>query len=114
MLHNVRKVGNRAAHTGVGTTNKARKILDQSSFLAGWFVDYYVEGTGYRESGVRPKVGKKTSRCFHQNLFDGRLPFLIAISTPILALIIVYILQLVSSFIHQVGYEARSFFLLLF
>jgi hypothetical protein len=43
MFHDIRKAGNKAAHTGEGTTEETHMLLDQASYLGSWFIERYVE-----------------------------------------------------------------------
>ncbi|MXQ55294.1 DUF4145 domain-containing protein [Shimazuella alba] len=43
VFHHIRKAGNKAAHTGEGTTEETHMLLDQASYLGSWFIERYVE-----------------------------------------------------------------------
>jgi hypothetical protein len=77
MFHDIRKAGNRAAHTGEGTVHEARMRCDQASYLGSWFVKHYLGGNGSKKQKM---FGR------NQHLFVRIRPLWVSI--PVVILII--------------------------
>jgi hypothetical protein len=56
IFHHIRNASNRAAHTGEGTIEEARLLLEQASRLGSWFAEYAVNSAGKNKSSS--SVGK--------------------------------------------------------
>lgn len=61
IFHNIRKAGNKAAHSGKGTTEEAKNLLKQASHLAAWFADRYIDNLGGNKQSVRENKQEKTA-----------------------------------------------------
>lgn len=100
IFHNIRKAGNKAAHSGKGTSREARVLLQQASYLASWFAERYIDNNYERK--------QKPHGNTQQNLGPHKVPRFFVRIRPLLVFIPLVI------FIGSIADDRTKYFVAIF